>query len=282
LAKDLLRLDDLSGECITVLARRAGELARLWADRDMPQVLAGRRIGLINDAVGWRNTTALGLGIQAMGGLCIEVPVSLEGTEDRADLGRYLDNWFDLVAVRCGDLESLGALAGSMRAPVVNLRTRANHPCEILGDLSYVFQRLGGLDGLCVVVAAPRGNILQSWVEAARVLPIRVVQVAPVAFWHGEIESRADLAVTAEADVIVTDCWPTGHDGAFAGFRVTGEILDRAGSQCLFLPCPPVDRGQEVTAASMLHPKQCAYAAKGFLLHGQNAVLEYLLTAPAG
>ena len=42
-------------------------------------------------------------------------------------------------------------LAQSAQVPVVNARTPFNHPCEILGDLSYVRTQRGTLEGLRVV-----------------------------------------------------------------------------------------------------------------------------------
>ncbi|MGO7939588.1 hypothetical protein ACC731_37895, partial [Rhizobium ruizarguesonis] len=59
-----------------------GELAGAWDERAMPQSLAEKRVALIVDDGGWRNTTAFDLGIQAMGGICVHVPISFNTREE--------------------------------------------------------------------------------------------------------------------------------------------------------------------------------------------------------
>ena len=87
-----------------------------------------------------------------------------------------------------------------------------------------------------------------------------------------------DLSALHEADLIITDCWQAPANAEHLGkLRVTAKVLDRCQAEVAFIPCPPVRRGQEVSADAMAHPKCVAPEAKDFLLHVQNAVLEYLL-----
>ncbi len=279
---DFLALDDCSAEALEALARRAIALSEMWAGRAMPRSLEGRRIGIITDLPGWRNPCALALGAAEMGANSVPVAVSLEGGEALEDLAGYLDNWFDCVAVRTPSLEKLCALAGGMQAAVLNLRTDDNHPIEALADLTYVLAQRGTWEGLKVAVVAPKGNILQSWSEVAAALPISVVQISHPSY-HAEgycegFSQSEDMGALNEADLIVTDCWPKGADMAeFAKLTVTADILGACQKNAIFIPCPPVKRGQEVTAGAMAHPKCKAQAAKDYLLHVQNAVLEDLL-----
>ncbi|MCC7048648.1 MAG: ornithine carbamoyltransferase [Alphaproteobacteria bacterium] len=281
--RDFLALNDHTGDTLAALIARAQEMARCWAERRLPASLAGRRIALVVDDGGWRNTTAFDLGIQAMAGACVHAPIKLGGTEVAADLAAYLDNWVDGIVVRTPQLAALRALADAARAPVINARTRANHPCETLGDLGFVHRVRGGIDGLKVVGVAADDNILRSWVEAAHVLPIAVTQVFP-ARWH--VRDRALLTARfqattapdaiADADVVITDSWPRDADEAeLHPYRVTGDMLDRLKPGVLFLPCPPVARGREVSADAMLHPACRVVEAKAFLLHAQNALMEW-------
>ncbi|WP_041706292.1 ornithine carbamoyltransferase [Pseudomonas fulva] len=283
LHKDFLELHALPVEVIHTLLDRAGELAQRWDERNMPSTLRGKRVGVIVDDTGWRNTTAFDLGVQAMGGICAQVPISLGTRESVEDLAGYLDNWFDLLVVRTKQLEALQALADAAVAPVINARTRANHPCETLGDLAYIKRVKGTLEGLKVVVIAPDANILRSWVEASKVLPIQVVQVYPEA-WHfqdaellnANFQASEDMAHALDADVIVTDCWPQNAPyGQLLSYQVSAAFLDKARDDLLFLPCPPVTRGEEVTADAMPHASCRSREAKAFLLHAQNALMEW-------
>jgi len=285
-AKSFLEFQQLPAQAAGTILERAGLLAKAWADRQMPQSLPGKRFALIADDGGWRNTTAFALGIQAMGGTCVQVPISFNKSETTADLAGYLDNWFDVVIVRTKELSTLRELATVARTPIVNARTRSNHPCETLGDLAYIHSQGRSIDGLKIVGVAPDANILRSWVEASISLPIKVTQVYPEA-WHvkdpvllnANFATSTDMRDLADADVILTDCWPTGAEPSrLANFQITASILDKVRPDAIFLPCPPVARGKEVSDDAMTHARCQSRAAKAFLLHAQNALLEWIVT----
>ena len=285
--RDLLTLDQLTAREVEGIARRAIELSGHWSDRTMPKSLSGYRIGLIADLPGWRNPTALMLGATEMGAQCVEVTASLEGKEALEDLAGYFGNWFDSLAVRTPSLGKLHRFAKGFPGAVLNLRTNDNHPFETLGDLAFVLHRRGAWQDLKVAVAAPAGNILQSWIEAARALPITVTQVAPASLF-ASMENETGSVFTSvrpdpllDADVIVTDCWPkqVNQDTAtqLEQLQITAALLEKCRPDVIFLPCPPVTRGQEVSADAIDHSKCLVQPAKAFLMHVQNAFLEFSL-----
>lgn len=281
-SRDFLRFHDLDADTILSIVDRAQALAAAWNGRAMPQSLAGKRVAVIADDSGWRNTTAFDLGVSAMGGISVQPPIRFNVHETTADLAKYLDNWFDILIVRTRELSTLDELAASATAPVVNARTRSNHPCETLGDLAYVRSRRGSLAGLKVAGVAPDANILRSWVEASIVLPIKVTQAYPADWQVRDIASPGftaspDLDAVVDADVIITDCWPAGADhDQLARYRISAAVLDKCRPDAIFLPCPPVTRGQEVTADAMEHATCQSTVAKAYLLHAQNALLEWI------
>ena len=59
--------------------------------------------------------------------------------------------------------------------------------------------------------------------------------------------------------------------------RIGTNVLDRLREDAIFLPCPPVTRGREVTGEAMEHPLCQSRAAKAFLLHAQNALMEWIV-----
>ena len=252
----------------------------------MPQSLSGKRVALIADDSGWRNTTAFDLGVQAMGGICVQSPIRFNAHEITADLARYLDNWFDILVVRTKELSTLKELASTAEAAVVNARTRSNHPCETLGDLAYIQSKRGTLEGMKVVGVAPDANIFRSWVEASISMPIQVRQVYPEN-WHVKdalllgpnFAASTDLAELLDADVIVTDSWPSeANEEQMLEYRISTSTLEKCRPDVIFLPCPPVSREKEVTADAMYHPVCQSVAAKAYLLHAQNALLEWIVT----
>ncbi|MCX6024032.1 MAG: ornithine carbamoyltransferase, partial [Chloroflexi bacterium] len=83
------------------------------------------------------------------------------------------------------------------------------------------------------------------------------------------------------ADVIYTDTWPVTANPVeqrriaerFAPYQITAARLAQAKPDAMFLPCPPVHRGEEVSDDAMTSPLCRVYEAKEHLLHAQNALL---------
>lgn len=278
-SKDFLRVDDRSGEALLRVLDAAVGLEQQFRDRRLAAPLAGRRIGLWWDGPGFRNRVAFELGAGLLGATTATIPGPVAGGEPIADVGAYLDNWLDAIVVRTPELADLEALAASTSAMTVNARTAHNHPCEILGDLAFLHSIGRDLtEPLTVVFVGESTNLLRSWVEAAAVLPLDVRQVCPPGFEASGTAAHHSLdEVVADADVLYTDCWPRDLDDeyrdAFARLRITAGVLDAAAQDLVFLPCPPVTRGDEVSADAMDHAACRVTDAKAWLLHAQNALL---------
>ena len=297
--KDFISFLDWSTGDLMDLLEAARKYRLRWKERRSPQALSGRRIALIWDAEGFRNRVAFELGIAEFGGVAIQVPGALDDRESLEDVARYLDNWFDAIVARTSTHEHILRLAESARIPMINARTSFNHPCEILGDLAYVRETIGDLTGLRVAFIGEATNLGHSWFEAAARLPIHVTQVCPEGYEvnadllrriagqaQGEVAVSRDLsAVVSEADVIYTDCWPAAETeqdrkrirDLFRPYQVTAELLETAPPNAVFLPCPPVHRGEEVADSAMSWPGCRVYEAKEYLLHAQNALLVAIL-----
>lgn len=286
-----LKVSDYEQDFLMDVLDRAIELEREFHARLMSRPLKGKRIALMFEDTGFRNRVAFELGIRLMGGEAVFVPGKPGENESPADIARYLSNWFDAIVIRTPEMSVIEEMTDTSEVPVINARTRHNHPCEILGDLAFVLSQRGNLNDLKVVFVGEATNLCHSWFEAAAVLPIHVVQVCPpgyevAAHAYPRIRISHDLEQELkDADVVYTDCWParrtaeetTRIDEAFAPYRITAARLDLTPADCLFLPCPPVTRGEEVSADAMDSPKCRVYQAKEYLLHAQNALLTALV-----
>ena len=296
---DFLYLNDLTRTELLSVLDRADVLQQRWRDNQMPQSLAKKRIGLWFWGQGFRNRVAFEIGARAMGADVSYIPGELAVHEPIEDVAKYLDNWFSMLVIRCRLYEDLIRVAKDSRVPVVNARTNVNHPCEVVGDLQYIRQKRTSLDNLRVVFVGEMTNLCMSWIEAAKVLPIEVIQVGPSQVLLGDETLRAinagaagqvdvsdslEESISSQTDVVYTDCWPDrGNPDTvreqFLTFQVTGQVLDRMSRDGFFLPCPPVTRGQEVSADAVNHPRFCSYEAKECLLHAQNALMEHCLAS---
>ena len=297
--KDFVTFLDYSKQELLALLDLSETMHDRWASKQLPRLLEGKSVALVWDAGGFRNRVAFELGIDSLGGRAVQVPGRLDEREPIEDVTRYLSNWVDAIVARTGAHAHMLRLAAAARVPVINARTDHNHPCEILGDLAYIRARKGRVEGIKVAFVGEATNLCHPWFEAAARLPIQVVQVCPEGYQIDpallaqlKAGAEGELSVTnslrmglQDADVIYTDCWPTrgnAEEGRrirrlFEPYQITEENLAWAAPGVMFLPCPPVHRGEEVSTEAMQSAACCVYEAKEYLLHAQNAVLATLL-----
>lgn len=297
--KSFTSLLDCSSEELNDMLHRADKLKDLWHKNEMPQSLKNKRVALWFYGQGFRNRIAFEIGARAMGADVSYIPGELGVNEPLEDIGPYLDNWFSLLVLRAKRHEDLLTLAGNASPPVINARTNFNHPCEIMGDLQFIKNYRGSIEGLNVAFFGEVTNLCMSWFEAAVRFPIRVTQIAPEGYRAdaallvkmrsgaaGEISISGDMScIGTDTDLIYTDCWPKSEIPAekdkieklFLPYQVTGEILARLNDRALFLPCPPVSRGREVSVDAMNSKRCLNFRAKEHLLHAQNAIMEFVL-----
>ena len=298
--RNIISLTDLSSDEFMQVLNRADFLAEAWRANQMPQCLQNKQVGLWFYGQGFRNRVAFEIGARAMGASVSYIPGELGVHEPLEDIGHYLDKWFDILVIRAKNHSDLQFLADHTDACVVNARTDYNHPCEIIGDLQFIRKRRGSLDGLKVAFAGEVTNLCMSWFEAAVRLPISVTQVAPSGYRADKdllarlnAEAVGEIRVCDEiepllydVDLIYTDCWPYASNddekqkikSLFLPYQITDRHLRLLKQEALFLPCPPVTRGQEVSVDAM-ESKFCLNdQAKEYLLHSQNALLEFLVS----
>lgn len=296
--RHFISLLDYSHEELTEILDRADVLANAWRENRMPKSLMCKQIGLWFYGNGFRNRLAFEIGAQAMGAAVSYIPGELGIHEPLEDIGHYLENWYSILVIRAARHRDLLYLAEHTSIPIINARTDYSHPCEIMGDLQFVRKHRGSLEDLNVVFVGEVTNLCMSWFEAAVRFPMKVTQVTPVGYEAGEdlvnglnsnamgrVEVRHDLELLLDkADLVYTDCWPWRENDEtkmkiekdFLPYQITEKHLSRLHEKAMFLPCPPVTRGQEVSEGAMKSAFCLNYRAKGYLLHSQNAVLEMM------
>jgi len=295
---NFLSLRDFETTELMEILDRGDELREAWRQCRMPRSLENQRVAIWFFGQGFRNRMAFEIGAREMGANVSYVPGELGVNEPLEDIGHYLRNWFTMLVIRAKKREDLLFLARSANIPVIDARTDKSHPCEIMGDLQFIRRHRGSLDGLSVAFVGEPTNLCMSWLEAATVFPISVSQICPEGYEvdddtlsslsrgsRGEIRVTNQLSSLNNVDVIYTDCWPKPHDGlseteiesSFLPYQIDETHLSQLREKGLFLPCPPVTRGQEVSEEAMNSPLCMDYQAKDDLLHIQNAIMEYII-----
>lgn len=292
---DFLALADCTRDELVALLDAADALQD--GRRSPAGALAGRTVLTLFPEASVRTRVTFEAAVQQMGATHVSLPpAALDGREPLADLAGYLGCWIDLLIARHPRLALLRELAAALEPPLINAMTRENHPCEILADVQALRRRRGDPTALRYALLAPAGNIAHSWCAAARVLGLHIIQACPPGYavapeWRGAFTGGGGVEVTPDAaaavraaDVVLTDCWPAAatpgaadYDPAlrerFLPYQVTAELMALAAPGALLNPCPPVTRGNEVTAEVMASPWFIGYRAKQSLLPTQQAVI---------
>ncbi|HAP44560.1 MAG: hypothetical protein A2087_04590 [Spirochaetes bacterium GWD1_61_31] len=223
--------------------------------------------------------------VKNLGGDFILFPsTTLDKREDHKDLVGYIQNWADLCVIRHRDFSVLKRMGESSSVPIINAMTSSNHPCEILSDLYAINSQKGSYSDLVYVFVGAPGNILFSWIEAARYLGFRIHHVSPEKYRLADDSEHysfhADIhEIIAAADVILTDPLPAElrNEAYYQKYQITQKLMSQAKSRALLNPCPPFQRGEEVSADAIDSASFVGYAFKRDLLHVQAAILHHCM-----
>jgi ornithine carbamoyltransferase len=296
--KNFISILNYSHEELSFILNRADILKSAWLENKMPKSLKDKKAGLWFYGNGFRNRLAFELGARAMGADVSYIPGEPGVDEPIEDIGSYLENWFSILVIRTKNHSDLDNISVNRKIPVINAKSDFNHPCEIMGDLHFIKNLRGSIEGLNVVFSGETTNICMSWFEAAVRFPIRVTQVCPAGYEAppelvkklnskalGEICTSNDLeaSVSSGTGLLYTDCWPRRKTAEeknetrqlFLPYQITEKLLSRLKENAVFLPCPPVTRGEEVSIEAMNSRFCMNFKAKDHLLHCQNAIMEF-------
>lgn len=223
--------------------------------------------------------------------------VGLGSRESPADVGRVLERYLDLVALRVFDHHDLVTLAETSSIPIVNLLSDLEHPCQALADLQTI-EETRPVEGAVIAYVGDGNNVCHSLMVGAASLGAEVRVITPEGDGPDEayIELAArlgtlpvlgsDLDLIDGADVVYTDVWTSMGDEAhaeerhsrFAPYQVDDDLMARAASDAIFLHCLPAHRGDEVTDAVMDGPSSRVFDQAENRLHAFKALLLTLST----
>ncbi|MDR2613473.1 MAG: ornithine carbamoyltransferase [Deltaproteobacteria bacterium] len=305
--KHFITFRDLSlGELKAVLGRAAvlkDERARGAYRRDH---LAGRSVVMFFSKNSTRTRVSFECAISELGGRAIVINMGdsqWTRGEPLSHTARVLSRYVSAVVIRHTKEAELAELARCSRIPVINALTDERHPCQVLGDLLTVAERLGGVEGIreqTVCWIGDGANMLNTWLEAAAVFGFALRFSCPPGYLpDGGIMSRAQAENPAVrhfgspaeaargATVVTTDVFASmGFENErerrlrdFRGYQVNAALMAGAAPGAVFLHCLPAHPGEEVTDEVIESPASAVWDEAENRLHVQKALLEYLVPA---
>ena len=304
--RHLLQLFDLSTDELQSLLANAARL-KAARKRGIPALtLSGKVVGLVFEKPSLRTRVSFEAGIAQLGGTSLFMPgseVGLGWRETLADFAKTMSRYVDAMVFRVFKQETVQGIAAVSGVPVINALSDEEHPCQALADILTIQERLGTMAGKTIAFVGDGNNVAKSLAVGCGKLGAKFVLGCPMGYgfdepflkrFHAEVKGSIceindpSKAVTG-ADVVYTDVWTSmGQEAekeirtkAFAPFQLNGELMKRAPSHTVVLPCLPAHRGEEITNEVVDGPQSAVFDQAENRLHAQKAVLEWLM-ADAG
>lgn len=140
---DFLKVVDTEPDTFGRLVQRALEIKRDPAS--VAGTLAGRSVGLFFMKPSTRTRVSSEVGAVQLGAHPVVLKneeVGLGGRETSEDVARVLDRYIDALALRVFDHQDLESIARHAEAPVINLLSDEEHPCQAVADLLTVIEHI--------------------------------------------------------------------------------------------------------------------------------------------
>ncbi len=269
--KDFLCLSDIEPSEGWEIVNRALELKK----GKKSDALRGKNIGLLFSKPSTRTRVSFEVGINKLGGNAVYMTSSqlqLSRGEDVRDTARTLSRYLDGLVVRTHAHAWLVELAKYSSVPVINALTDFSHPCQILADITTLYEFFGeGLRNVKIAYVGDGNNVANSLLVGAGLFGLKLTVASPpgyepnaMAFKRAlELAKRtgATLEITNDpfeavrgASVVYTDVWVSmgDTDGEtkvefLKPYRVDEKLLKEADEGVKVLHCLPAKKGNEIT-----------------------------------
>jgi len=293
---DLLRIADLNPEQLSEILSRAAAVKA--APQEVAGRLAGKHVGLFFMKPSTRTRVSTETATVDLGAYPVvlgQQEVGLGKREAVNDVARVLDRYLDVLAMRVIDHSDLVAVAANADAPVINLLSDEEHPCQALADLQTIAEtRL--LPGTTLAYLGDGNNVCHSLMVGAAMSGMTVRVATPQGYepqpeYLEAARAHGDVIVTDNpveavqgAHVVYTDVWASmgqeeeaqARARRFYPFQVGGPLFAMADPEAIFLHCLPAHRGDEVTDDVMDHARSRVYDQAENRMHSFKGLLVYL------
>ena len=283
--RNFLKLLDFSREEIEYLIDYAAELKKEKKSGIEHKLCEGKNIALIFEKTSTRTRCAFEVAAHDLGmnATYLDPAASQIGKKESiADTARVLGRMFDGIEYRGYGQEIVETLASCAGVPVWNGLTNEFHPTQILADFLTIKEHFGSLEGKKLVyMGDARYNMGNSLMVGCAKTGMSFTACAPEKYFPDKKlistckkiaeESGARLEfdedpieATKNADVIYTDVWVSmGESDSvweerirdLTPYRVTDELLENAGEQCVFMHCLPAFHDTETVIGKQIYEK---------------------------
>lgn len=319
--RDFVTLMEYTREELETILDVAFDLKRQNAMGQKHPLLEGKSLGMLFAQPSTRTRVSFETGMTQLGGHAqyyTEDNMQRANKETWTDTGLVLSRYIDALMVRLYDLESYGMareimeqIAEAASIPVINGLDDKEHPCQCVGDLMTIKEKLGdGWKNKKVVMSwayadrVKSPGVPQAMLTACSLLGADLTLAYPkgydldsdyMAFAEKHYETNgAKLSITndiyeasAGADIIYAKSWgscvmPKAEDQAYRkqfqeDWCISDKHFDLANPFACYMHPLPASRGEEVTDELIDGAHSIVYDQAENRLHGQKAVLSLIM-----
>ena len=300
--RDLISLLDFTPDELSRLLSLAVEVkANPGHFRD---ALAGRTLLMYFEKPSLRTRVTFEAGMTQLGGHAIYYSASdgkIGVRESVEDVARNIERWVDGAMCRTFSHKLVEDLAKFSSIPIINGLTDLLHPCQGLADYLTLLEVRSELKGSKLTYLGDGNNVAHSLMYGGARLGVNISIVTPKGYevdprvlaaaqaaaleTGATIECGHDIAMVEGSDAVYTDVWASmgqedeaaARNDIFRPYQVNEALMERAGTDAVFLHCLPAHRGDEVTDGIADSPKSVIFQQAENRLHAQKSVMLALM-----
>jgi ornithine carbamoyltransferase len=299
--KHLISIQDLTIQEIIAIFKRTNDFKR----KSVQPVLIGKTLAMIFQKPSTRTRVSFEVAMYHLGGHALYLnsqDLQLRRGETVPDTARTLSRYVDGIMARVFSHNDILELAANSSVPVINGLSDLLHPCQALGDLYTIHEKLGQLRGLKLAFTGDgNNNVTHSLLHICSKLGINMSVACPKKYEPDKAilrNSKANagksgslLEVTSDpkealkgADIVYTDVWvsmgvkdPEARIKAFTPYQLNSSLLKHAKRHALVMHCLPAHRGQEITDSVLDGPQSIVWDQAENRMHIQKGILSLLM-----
>jgi len=310
MVRHLLTLKDWSAEEILEIIDKAIEIKA--APEKYYDILKNKTMVMLFQKTSTRTRLSFEAGMTQLGGhsIFLDWRTSQFLIADYIDEIRATMRFGDILMYRPLKHQRLAEAAEVAKIPIINALCEKYHPCQALGDMLTIKEKLGSFKGKKLVYSGVANNVSNSLVAAGTKLGMNVVLAVPEtdpASVDEELIKAAEetglYKVTTElktevkdADILYTDTWINmeffDKDGkvvpefkeelerrkkVFLPYQVNAKLLEETGSNAKIMHCMACHPPYEISRDAIDHPNSILFAQAENRMHVQKAIILKLL-----
>ena len=297
--RDFITLESFSLEELTEFLELAARQKADPGTYKYSKNLTGKVVGLFFEKPSLRTRLSFEVAVYQLGGqVTFQGPEAgpLGKRESIKDLAKVTARYLDAIVLRTLKHETILEMARYAEKPVLNGLSDEFHPCQALGDLLTIREKIGRLAGVKIAYVGDANNVCRSLAHGAVKCGATLTVASPEKHGLGEaflkalgpgcgVVNEVDPAKAVEhADVIYTDVWTSmGQEEQaeerrkiFKPYQVTLDLMEKA-PKALVMHCLPAHRGEEITDQALDSQRSVVFDQAENRLHVQRALLCLLL-----